>query len=132
MYDGGKIIAGLIIFLALVTFPLYSNFGKSVATLTPSLDTPVIQQLEKKECVEPKDFMRAEHMKLLNDWRDAAVRDTNRVYVSSSGRHYDISLQDTCMKCHSNKETFCNSCHDYAGVKPYCWDCHFVNEEGKI
>jgi hypothetical protein len=28
------------------------------------------------------------------------------------------------MKCHDNKEEFCDKCHLYAGVTPYCWDCH--------
>ena len=26
--------------------------------------------------------------------------------------------------CHANKAEFCDRCHNYAAVKPYCWDCH--------
>lgn len=130
MHDGWKIIAGLIIFLLIATFPFYTNIGKPAAKITPDLNTPVIEQMEVKECVEPKEFMRVEHMKLLNEWRDAAVRDGNRIYVNSKGESFEISLQNTCMNCHSNKDRFCNVCHTYAGVKTYCWNCHFVREGG--
>ncbi len=131
MYDGGKIIIGLLIFLAFATFPFYSNIGKSAAKPEPSLDTPVIKALEKKECVESKDFMRRNHMQLLIQWRDAALREAKREYVNSEGKHFRISLQNTCMKCHSNKKKFCDECHGYAAVDPYCWDCHFVKEGGR-
>lgn len=131
MYNGGKIIVGLIIFLGLLTFPFYYNMGKATVKPEPKIDTPVIQQLEVKQCVESKEFMRANHMQLVNDWRDSALRDGNRVYVSSSGKHYEISLQNTCMNCHSNKKEFCDRCHSYAGVKPYCWNCHIEPKEKK-
>jgi len=131
MYDGGKIILGLIIFLLIVTFPFYTNIGKPVAEIKPDLKTPEIQRLEVKECVESKAFMRAEHMKLLNDWRDAAIRNGNRSYVNSKGKGFEISLQKTCLKCHSNRDKFCNVCHTYAGVQPYCWNCHFTQKGGQ-
>ncbi len=133
MYNGGKIIAGLIILVALVTFPIFYNMGKPVAMPEPKLDTPEIRMWEKekgkKECVEAKSFMRANHMQLLNDWRDWAVRDGKRVYVNAEGKHFTISLQNTCMHCHSNKKEFCDSCHTYANVKPYCWSCHLAPKE---
>lgn len=129
MYDGGKIILGIIIFLAIVTFPFYSNMGKAVAKPEPKLDTPEIKKLTDKKCVETKAFMRAEHMKLLNDWRDSVVRERNRLYTSSEGRLYQMSLQNTCMKCHSNKKKFCDECHKFVDVNPYCWDCHIQPKE---
>ena len=136
MHNGGKIIAGLIIFVALVTFPFYNNFGKANAKPEPKTDTPAIKEaqalLGKKEvCVEPKAFMKAEHMQILNDWRDSVVRDGNRIYVASDGKRYNMSLQNTCMKCHSNKKEFCDKCHNYMAVKPYCWDCHIAPKENK-
>ena len=129
MHDSSKIIAGLFIFIALVTFPFYYNMGKAAAKPSPKLDTPVIQQMTEKQCVEPKAFMRAEHMQLLNQWRDSVVRDGNRLYVSSTGKTYNMSLQNTCMHCHSNKKHFCDECHKYVAVKPYCWDCHIQPKE---
>jgi len=41
------------------------------------------------------------------------------------GKKYMKGLQLTCLQCHTSKEKFCDSCHQYAAVKPYCWDCHF-------
>ena len=39
------------------------------------------------------------------------------------------SLQNGCMKCHTSKVKFCDTCHEYASVKPYCWDCHLAPVE---
>ena len=112
-------------------FPFYSNMGKAVAKPDPKLDTPVIQQMKVKQCVESKEFMRAEHMQLLNHWRDAALRRGERLYKSSDGRIVEISFQNQCLRCHSNKKKFCDECHSYVSVKPYCWDCHFAPKEAK-
>jgi hypothetical protein len=134
LYDGGKIIAGLIIFVGLAAFPFYYNIGKANPKPEPKLDTPAIKQWEKehgkKECIESKAFMRAEHMQLLNNWRDSVVRDNERQYVSTtSGKHFNMSLQNDCMQCHSNKKKFCDECHNYMAVKPFCWDCHIAPKE---
>lgn len=133
LYNGGMIIIGLVIFLFLFTFPFFYNIGKANVKPEPKVDTPAILEWEKekgkKECVEPKAFMRAEHMKILNDWRDSAVRDGNRIYVNSDGKQFTISLQNTCMHCHSNKKKFCDECHTYVAVKPYCWSCHIEPKE---
>lgn len=136
IYDGGKIIFGLIIFFFLATFPFFYNMGKANARPEPKLDTPEIRQWErdygKKECVESREFMRAEHMQLLNDWRDSVVRDANAVYKSdTSGKVFGMSLQNTCMHCHSNKKKFCDECHNYMAVKPFCWGCHIAPKEDK-
>jgi hypothetical protein len=131
MYNGGKIIAGLIVFVAFFTFPFYYNIGKADTKPEPKLDTPVIQSLPASErhCVESKEFMQADHMQLLNDWRDTAVRGLDRTFVGMNGQKYYISLQNTCLKCHSNRKEFCDKCHTYMGVHPYCWDCHFTRKE---
>jgi len=135
LYNGGKIIVGLIIFFILATFPFFLQLGKANVKPEPKVDTPAIQEWEKtygkKECVESKDFMRAEHMQLLNNWRDSVVRDGDRIYVATDGKHYTMSLQNTCMKCHSNKKKFCDECHNYMAVKPFCWDCHIAPKEDK-
>lgn len=129
IYDGGKIFIGIIIFLSVATSPFLFNMGKATARPDPKLDTPEIQKMEKKQCVEPKEFMRAEHMKLLNEWRDSVVREGNMIYIGVGGEVYSMSLQGTCMKCHSNKKKFCDECHKYVAVKPYCWDCHIAPKE---
>ncbi|MCL5237468.1 MAG: sulfate reduction electron transfer complex DsrMKJOP subunit DsrJ [Nitrospirae bacterium] len=131
MYNAGKILIGLIIFFGLATFPFFYNMGKAIAKPEPKVDTPEIMKLAKQDrkCVESKEFMRAEHMQLLNEWRDSVVRSNTRVYVNAEGKKFDMSLQNTCMRCHSNKKKFCDECHNYMAVKPYCWDCHIAPKE---
>ena len=132
MYDGWKIIIGLIIFVGIATFPFLYDVGKaSIPPPDPKIDTPEIQKMAVKKCVESKSFMKAEHMVMINDWRDSVVRDGNRLYTSTDRQQYAMSLQNTCMKCHSNKTKFCDECHNYVGVKPYCWDCHIAPKEEK-
>jgi hypothetical protein len=132
LYDGGKILIGLVGFVAFATFPFYFNIGMENKKPEPKLDTPAILQMpeQDRKCVETKAFMRTEHMQLLNNWRDSVVRDGNRQYVSSAtGKHYNMSLQNECMHCHANKKKFCDECHNYMAVKPYCWDCHIAPKE---
>ena len=134
LYDGGKIFIGILVFVAFAAFPFYYNIGKVNAKPKPNVDTPAIQEWEKqygkKECVESKEFMRAEHMQLLNNWRDMVVREDNRGYISNtSHKRFNMSLQNGCMNCHSNKKKFCDECHNYMSVKPYCWDCHIAPVE---
>ena len=131
IYDGGKIFVGLIIFVVLFASPFYLNMGKVTAMPELKIDTPEIQKLEDKKCVEPKELMRAKHMQILNNWRDAVVRDGDRDQIIISGHKYEKSLQNGCMKCHSNKKDFCDKCHTYMAVKPYCWDCHIAPKEKK-
>ncbi len=134
LYGGGKIFIGLAIFVAFAAFPFYYNIGKVNAKPDPKTDTPTIQEgvakNGKKQCVESKEFMRTEHMQLLNNWRDSVVRDGNRGYLGDDGTvRFNMSLQNSCMKCHSSKKKFCDECHTYMAVKPYCWDCHVAPKE---
>jgi len=126
MYDRGKIIIGLVIGIGLLLFPVYWNFGKAAKAPAPEL-TPKAKAA--KECVEPTALMRTQHMKILDIWRDDVVRKGERLYKSSNGKTYDMSLQNTCMDCHSNKSNFCDQCHNYMAVNPYCWDCHIAPKE---
>lgn len=124
MYNSKNIIIGLMVFILLFTSPFLLNIGKAADEPKISVDTPVINQMDKKQCIESVDYMRANHMKMLNEWRDQVVREGQTVYISSSGKKYEMSMENSCFKCHSNKEQFCDSCHTYAQVEPYCWDCH--------
>lgn len=102
MYDSGKIIAGMVIFLCLITFPVWYNVvsGKAAYTPKPEIVT------KEKQCVEPKEYMRAKHMELMNQWRNSVVREGKRVYTGFKGKSYDMSLTRTCLGCHSNKAQF--------------------------
>ena len=119
MYNAKFIVPGIVIFVGLFTIPFWSNLGSS-AYERPKLALPATE----KECIEPREFMAAEHMQLLDTWRDMALRQEKREYVSSKGKKWAISLQNTCMKCHANKAEFCDKCHNSNSVSPYCWDCH--------
>ncbi len=109
----------LAIFLVVVTAPIWYNIGKT-------LHVPEIKaETAGTECVESREYMRKNHMNLLNEWRDAVVRDRVKDYTSkTTGKTYEMSLQNTCMKCHQNKEQFCDRCHESVGVEAYCWKCH--------
>ena len=125
MYDAKKVIIGLIVFLALITSPLWYIVigGKTTDVPEPKIVT------EEKQCVEVRQYMREKHMDLLDDWKESVVREGNRTYVASGGKEYNISLTDTCMDCHSNKAEFCDLCHNYLGVEPNCWNCHIPPDE---
>jgi hypothetical protein len=125
MHDGGKIITGLIVFLILITFPIWYNVvnGKPHTPPDPKIVTSA------KECVMATQFMKTNHMNLLNDWRDMVVRKGDRFFIGEDGNRYEMSLSNTCMSCHPNKAEFCDQCHNYMDVNPYCWDCHIEPKE---
>ncbi|MCE5335192.1 MAG: sulfate reduction electron transfer complex DsrMKJOP subunit DsrJ [Desulfobacteraceae bacterium] len=135
IYDGKYILIGLLVFVGVITFPIWFNLGKAAPPPEPKLDTPVIMQMAQKQCVLPREEMRTGHMQILNDWRTQVVRNGKRMYVAADGKTYEMSLQNECMRCHSNKTQFCDQCHTYAGLKldstPYCWTCHVPPKETK-
>jgi len=122
LYDAGKILAGLAIFLVLVTAPIWWNVATGADAQAPGLVMPQ----DQGGCVLPSGEMRASHMELLNDWRDLVVRDGDRIMITWDGREKRRSLTASCLGCHSDREKFCDRCHDYVGVTPYCWDCHIT------
>ncbi|MBT8334442.1 MAG: sulfate reduction electron transfer complex DsrMKJOP subunit DsrJ [Desulfobacterales bacterium] len=127
MYNKGMVIAGLIIFVLLVTFPIW--FNRLDAGPMPK---PELPPGGEKECVAPAAVMRDTHMQLLNEWRDDVTRNSNREVIVVAGKEYGKGLQLACMQCHSNKEKFCDSCHEYAAVQPTCWDCHISPTEAGL
>jgi len=126
MYDRGKVIAGIVVFIVVAALPFFYNAGKAAKMPEPKLDTPMIQQLPEAErvCVLPTEEMRERHMVLLDEWRDQVVREGKREYTGFTGKKYTVSLQNTCLACHSNYDEFCNECHQYTVQTPVCWDCH--------
>ena len=76
------------------------------------------------KCVAPPEVMRRTHMEMLKHRRDKTVH--------QGVRGGDESL-NRCLSCHADKTTgkaigapdaFCQSCHDYAGVRLDCFECH--------
>jgi len=127
MYDGKKIIPGLVLFLGLVTSPLWYNMVSGKTGYVPKPEIPA----DKKECVEPKAYIRVNHKDLLDDWKTSVVRKGARIYRASNKKTYNMSLTRTCMNCHQDRTKFCDQCHTYAGVTNKCWDCHTYPKEMK-
>lgn len=131
MNDKIKILIGFIVFIVLFSSPFWLNFGNSAPA-----PEPVLSAKAKKagKCVESKEYMKAEHMQILDTWRDTVVRGGERIYVAKDGTKMNMSLssgENSCLGCHEDKAEFCDKCHDYASVKPYCWDCHIDPKENK-
>ena len=79
-------------------------------------------------CVEPREVMLRDHMKLILHQRDKTVHDGIR-----TTKH---GLKN-CVDCHADAKTgsvlgkdgFCESCHAYAAVKLDCFECHSALRE---
>lgn len=126
MYNSNNVIIGIVIVVVLFTAPFWVGlFGNTYTK------TNVVLPKTEKNCIEDVEFMRSQHMRLLNEWRDQALRNENRFYVAKDGRTWPISLQNTCLSCHSNYQDFCRKCHVANSVDPYCWTCHIIPTEAK-
>ncbi len=102
--------------VALLAAPLvYTSCGNRPFAKAP--EPQLVMPTNAKDCVEPAAWMRANHMKLLKHQRDVIVREGDR------SRKYRI---EGCSQCHTKRAEFCDRCHDYAGVKPECFDCHYL------
>jgi len=147
MSDKPVIIVGLVVGLVLLSLPIWYGLAAGAGEGPPDVKVP------EGHCVEDLHYMKASHMDLLNHWRDAVVRDGEKTYTSKAyGTTYEMSLTRTCLKCHAavdggagvgkpasdadppaspsgeclepGRTTFCHQCHDYANVRPTCWQCH--------
>jgi hypothetical protein len=66
-------------------------------------------------CVRDTAYMRHRHWELLRGVREEVVR---------YGIRGDISI-DKCRGCHTNRQQFCNKCHDAVSLTPDCFQCHY-------
>jgi hypothetical protein len=131
MYDSRKIIAGLVIFIFLMTVPVWYNaFSKGGGR--PVIELP---KGDCNRCVLPKGEMKAKHMQILDQWRDEVVREGSRYYKHQCKDNTTMLRQKSLTKgclasdCHKSKKDFCDKCHNYVGVSNYCWDCHVIPKE---
>ena len=136
MNDKKIIVVGLVVALIVLTLPFWYSFAGGRPEPAPTLVLP------SGHCVE-KDML-ARHMEVIDQWRNDVVRDgVTDPYESQDypGECYEMSLTKTCLlQCHANaqaeatadgtgqsltvRQRFCQQCHDYANVRPDCWDCH--------
>ena len=126
MFDRGKILIGLGVFLVLVLLPLWYVLARGGANDLPELD----RKTTGRTCMRDTEWMRASHMDLLDAWRNDVVRGTGPMFdVDVEGTRHAKSLTGTCLGCHTNQGGFCDRCHQSMGVSPNCWDCHNVPGE---
>jgi hypothetical protein len=126
MHDRARVLLGLAIFLALVLFPIWFSFLGGGLAATPAVAKPAGEE----HCVESVETMRTSHMRLLDVWRDDAVRNGDHTHVDPWGGKHEKSLVKSCLGCHRDPgyTNFCQKCHDYTGVSPNCWECHVIPE----
>ncbi len=107
--------------------------GSESQPKTRGAPQPVITKAVKGEqCVEPTEYMRRNHMEVLDGHRDETV--------IKGIRTKKYSLKE-CINCHVSEKTgsvaaakddFCVSCHSYASVKIDCFECHSTKPKGPI
>tara|TARA_B100000315_G_scaffold246469_1_gene273786 strand:- start:6058 stop:6405 length:348 start_codon:yes stop_codon:yes gene_type:complete len=103
----------LFIFLILMSPLIYTATGQGLFHTPPK---PQLTLPESGKCIEPTEYMRANHMKLLMHVRDDVVRE---------GIRKTSHTLKNCKTCHTKRAEFCDRCHDYVGAKPECFGCHY-------
>ena len=132
MNDKKWIILGVVVFMVLLSIPLLYNVIFKGAQAAPAPELVLTEKAKAAgQCVMSTDYMATQHMQLLDVWRHSVVRNAQREFFNDQGKAFDMSLSNTCLDCHSNKADFCDRCHNYASVRPYCWDCHIENPKGE-
>ncbi len=121
MLKAMSLLAALMVALLLATSA--SNAEEKSRASGPLIELPT----QADKCIRPTEFMRRNHMQLLNHKRDQTMR--------QGVRTQDASLQG-CVDCHSKKDDkgvslpvngpdqFCSTCHEYVAVKLDCFECH--------
>ena len=124
------------IYFVMLTLALVSMTGLAFAAEKKDASDggllPVIPMGQGDSCVEDIDFMRRNHMSLLEHQRDETMKEGIR------GKPYSLK---ECISCHvvngpdanpvtvSSPQHFCRSCHDYAAVSIDCFQCHASRPE---
>jgi predicted CXXCH cytochrome family protein len=124
--------AGLVFYTSLASVSFAADDEHSVITDSGRVPAPAIPLGQGEKCVDDTDFMRRNHMSLLNHQRDLTVHE--------GIRKKQYSLKE-CISCHvvsgpdarpvtvSSPQHFCRSCHDYAAVSIDCFQCHASRPE---
>ncbi len=125
MYNKGYVLLGIALIILIFVFPTAYNIANGAKT-------EITLAKARGECIRNVEWMKANHMILLKQWRYERIREGKLYYTSpDTGKTYIMSF-DTCFKCHTNKADFCDKCHEYSGVnKPYCFSCHVFPESIK-
>lgn len=100
-----------------LSVPAFADGGR-----VPKPDIP--EAVKGSKCVEPVEVMRHKHFDFLLRHRDKTMH--------KGIRTKKFSLRQ-CLQCHASAEPtaqreeqghFCKNCHEYAGVRIDCFECH--------
>lgn len=120
----------VILVLAMLLASMLPGDGSALAAEDQRMSrvfVPVPPKGKGDKCVADTDFMRRNHMTMLDHQRDDTVHEGVRTK--------QFSLKE-CIACHAvngpdarpitvkNPKHFCRVCHDYAAVKIDCFECH--------
>jgi len=117
-----------VLMAALTLEPVVSQAQEATGSFLPV----VPKATGGESCVREPEFMRKNHISLLQHKRDLTVYDGDRTE--------DLSLKG-CIACHAVSGTdgtpvtvadpnhFCRACHDYAAVSVDCFQCHASRPE---
>ena len=109
----------VLVVLAFAVVPVLADDG--------AVAFPTIPKAENGPCVGEPDFMRLNHMSLMQHDRDLRVQEGNS--------EIEYSLKE-CVACHvvrddagmpvsvESPDHFCSSCHNYTAVQIDCFSCH--------
>jgi len=108
------------ILASIAVFFIYLRPGEGTAW-PPRIEPP---PRGRKQCAEPKEYMRQHHMDLLMLRRDAKVREDVLKCVVSKGKECAANVTQTYFGCNSNKTEFCD--RRYSIVTGFGYDllCH--------
>jgi predicted CXXCH cytochrome family protein len=125
---------GLLVVVAGGTLIAAAPAGSQELGMTSRALPPKPARGRGEKCVADTDWMRRNHMTVLNHQRNDTV-------------HYGIRTErfslKGCIDCHAVKGTdskpvtiasdkhFCRTCHDYAAVRVDCFECHASQPETK-
>jgi hypothetical protein len=85
MNEKPLIFAGLAVFLLAFSYPFWQ--------ITEDEAIPQIAMETKgEECVAPVEYMRKNHMKLLDIWTDSVVRDGDRFHIMPDGSKVENNI----------------------------------------
>jgi hypothetical protein len=85
---------------------------------------PSVTVDKSTQCVAPVEVMRRTHMEMLKHRRDRTVHQGIRGGDESLNRCISCHARPTGGAAVGSPDAFCQSCHDYVGVRLDCFDCH--------
>ena len=125
-----RLLAWVVVVLTTTTLAWAESDTQPKASGAPK---PVITKAVKGEqCVEDTDYMRRNHMKILNHQRDETVIKGIRTKKHSLKGCVDCHASEKTGSVATAKEDFCVSCHSYTAVKIDCFECHSTKPKGSI